>query len=81
MLKLLTTAASVTFMQVKNLLNPRLALVNAKLEELSNKLNELDSTVKVLNNNYEELLKQIKKTRVCISEENYMLSTVRTTMK
>jgi len=49
-------------MQVKNLLKQKLALVNAKLEELSNKLNELDSTVKFLNNSYEELLKQIKNT-------------------
>ena len=52
MLKLLTMAASITFMQVKNLLKQKLVLVNAKLEELSNKLNELDSTVivKFLNN-------------------------------
>ena len=64
MLKLLTMAASITFMQVKNLLKQKLVLVNAKLEELSNKLNELDSIVivKFLNNNFEELLKQIKNT-------------------
>ena len=64
MLKLLTMAASNTFMQVKNLLKQKLVLVNAKLEELSNKLNELDSIVivKFLNNNFEELLKQIKNT-------------------
>ena len=51
-------------MQVKNLLKQKLVLVNAKLEELSNKLNELDSIVivKFLNNNFEELLKQIKNT-------------------
>ena len=63
MLKLLTMAASITFMKVKNLSNLSCSCKLKKLEELSNHLSELDLTVKFLNS-CEELLKQTKKHNV-----------------
>ena len=64
MLKLLTMAASITFMKVKNLSNLSCSCKLKKLEEQSNHLSELDLTVKFLNNSCEELLKQTKKHNV-----------------
>ena len=58
-LKLPTMVANITFEQIKNLLKQELAPLNAKLEELANQLKEIDSRVKILLDNYDELLNKI----------------------
>ena len=80
-LKSLTMTASITFKQVKNLLKQDLAPINVKLEEPSNQLNELDSTVKFLNDNYEELLKQIKNTNGNVIRQASDIANIKVNLK